>query len=237
MSKNKILIVEDDECIVAELKDTLSLHGFSIKSVNTIAQFNALTQLELYDLILVDLGLPDGFGNSVIRDTRKMTTAGIIVLSGRKSETDKVLALELGADDYVEKPFRPSELIARIQSVRRRVSLGLQAASGKDKHLIYTFFGYKLDIRKHRLSDAEGREIKLTKTEFDVLSVFVRRPDLALTRDEIVQDLHGGEWACYDRAIDGIVCRLRAKIPILDSNHEVIRTVRGVGYIFSPTEQ
>ena len=167
MRNANLLIVEDDESIVTELKDTFSLHGFSTRSVQTIRQFNALTQLEIYDLILVDLGLPDGFGNSVIRDARKKTTAGIIVLSGRKSETDKVLALELGADDYVEKPFRPSELVARIQSVLRRTFRGLRATGGKDKPSIYSFFGYTLDTTKRRLTDSEEREIRLTKTDPD----------------------------------------------------------------------
>lgn len=234
MNGAKILIVEDDDGTVAELRETLSLHGFSTQSVQTVRQFNAVGRLELFDLIVVDLGLPDGFGNNIIRDVRKRTEAGIIVLSGHKSEIDKVLALELGADDYVEKPYRSSEFVARVQSVLRRISRWHQGTSEAPRPPRYTFNGYTLDTLMRRLTDKEGKEVRLTKTEFEVLSVFARKPNQVLTRENIIYELRGGEWAGYDRAIDGIVCRLRAKVSATSSTDELIKTLRGVGYLFSP---
>lgn len=231
-----ILLVEDDVPVAEELAEVLERYGFRVKAVRTINQFRSLQDIRSYDLIVVDLSLPDGHGNEVIRIARAGSNAGIVVLSGHHSEVDKVLALEIGADDYVEKPYRISEFIARIQSLLRRLERSVAPLEAQKKDTFFEFDGWKVDTQKRRFLNPDEEEVLLTKTEFDVLEIFLNHQDKVLSREQIVIKLRGGEWAGYDRAIDGIVSRLRAKFAAHKCDVDYFRTVRGVGYLFSATQ-
>lgn len=233
---NSILVVEDDVAEADELAEVLERYGFRVKTVRTISQFRSLSELRSFDVLVVDLGLPDGHGNQVIRLAREESNAGIIVLSGHHGEIDKVLALEVGADDYVEKPFQVTVLIARIQSLIRRLERSAAPIVSKRKDRFFEFDDWKFDTQKRQLFNQSGEEVHLTKTEFDVLEIFLSHPDKILTREQIVIKLKGGEWAGYDRAIDGIVSRLRAKFVSYQDCAAYITTIRGVGYLFSNVE-
>lgn len=232
----RILLVEDDVPAAEELAEILERYGFQVKSVRTIKQYRALSDIRSFDLLVVDLSLPDGHGNEVIRLARAETTAGIMVLSGHHSEVDKVLALEIGADDYVEKPYKISEFVARIQSVIRRLERSDAQIEAKKNVRFHEFDGWKVDTQQRRFLNPDEEEVCLTKTEFDVLEIFLKHQDRVLSREQIVNKLRGGEWAGYDRAIDGIVSRIRAKFATQPSAVDYIRTIRGVGYMFSSAQ-
>ncbi len=236
--KPKVLAVDDEEAILSLLDASLSDEGYEVLTARTVEEFRKLNAQNKIDVFLIDVGLTDGNGFSLVKELRQSSKAGIIVLTGRASETDQVVGLEIGADDYVTKPFRIRELAARINAVHRRTSARQEldiarAEPATAQPMDYSFDGYKLSTGARRLWDVEGREIVLTTAEFDLLSALLRRRGQVLDRDQLMNAMKGRDWESYDRAIDGLVSRLRHKLPASNPSAHFIRTVHGIGYSFT----
>lgn len=240
--KPRVLAVDDEDAILSLLDVSLSYEGYDVLTATTVAKFRKLTAENEVDIFLIDVGLTDGNGFSLVKELRQSSKAGIIMLSGRTSETDHVVGLEIGADDYVTKPFRVRELAARINAVYRRtaarrqetaISTDVRPAQSEGPSVDYSFDGYKLSTSARRIWGAQGQEIVLTTAEFDLLSALLRRRGQVLDRDQLMNALKGRDWESYDRAIDGLISRLRHKLPASNPSAHFIRTVHGVGYSFT----
>jgi len=229
----KLLVLEDDADLRSEIVETLEDDGFSVRDGGTVAWFWREYLRFKPDLIILDLGLPDGRGGQVIRDVRAKSDTGILVLSGRKDEADRVIALEFGADDFVVKPCGSRELIARVSAILRRAVPKQAPVSEDPSGQRAVFGGYKLDLLGMELRDPEDRILKLTTTEFSLLRLFIERPQRVLSRDQLLDLLRGEDWAGYDRTIDGLVSRLRRKLTSPDGDQQFFKTVHGAGYVFT----
>jgi two-component system OmpR family response regulator len=226
----EILIVDDEPDIRQLLRVYLTAQGFTITEADCGAAARRQLDRAVPELALVDLGLPDEDGLSLIRQVRDRYQVPIIILTGRGDTVDKIVGLELGADDYVTKPFDLRELLARIKSVLRRVD-----STPRERVDTGTlrFAGFELRLGEHRLCDAAGEEIVLTHGEFKLLTALARNPQKALTRDEILDLTHGREAGPYDRTVDMQITRLRRKLGEDPKLPSLIRSVRGVGYMLA----
>lgn len=227
-----ILILEDDADLRMELCEALEDEGFRAHGCGTIKNFHVQFARFEPDLVLMDLGLPDGKGSQVIREVRERSDVGILVLSGRQDEADRIIALEYGADDYVVKPCSPREILARIQAILRRTHRA-EAATPTFGPQRLTFDGYTLNLAAMELRDPDGEVISLTTAEFELLNVFVQRPQRVMSRRQLTDLLRGDDWSGYDRAVDGLVSRLRKKIPGSSAESQPLKTIHGSGYIFT----
>jgi DNA-binding response OmpR family regulator len=186
------------------------------------------------DLAILDLKLGNENGLEIVRSLRAVSDLPIIVLTGQhREEVDRVVGLELGADDYLTKPFSPRELLARIRAVLRRFEALPRSTGENAKRTRYRFAGWELSMRSRRLTSPAGKEIPLTKGEFALLSVLAQSPQRVLTREHLLAASHVHDNEAFDRSIDVQILRLRRKIEADPSAPELIKTVRGVGYIFS----
>ena len=249
MTQYNVLILDDEPEIGKLLASALEGEGHRPLCVETVASFKDAMNVNSFDVFLIDIGLPDGNGLDLIRKYASDPKHGVIVLSGRGSELDQVLGLEIGADDYITKPFRPREVVARINSVMRRVRTEnhnsqkfeeetLQSDTSKMAHAekggaVEEFDGYRLEVDSRQLFSPEDEEIFLTTSEFNLLEALLKRRGQVLNRDQLMNAVKGRDWESYDRAIDGLVSRLRRKIPAPDNRTHYIRTVHGIGYSFS----
>lgn len=233
-----VLIVEDDRETREEIAETLSEEGYLVLPAGNAAEMWSQLEKHPVDLILLDLMLPDGNGLELARNIRQRSKVGIIIVSGKTAELDRVVGLEVGADDYITKPYSPRELIARVRSVLRRTEGVVYQNNSRPADEagapIMEFDNWRMDTAAYALFDASGNEVKLTTAEFKVLLIFVEHPNRVFTRDQLIDRLHGQDWAGYDRSIDGLVSRLRKKVHPGPKEPEYIKTVRGVGYIFTP---
>ena len=235
-----VLVVDDDPSIREMLADDLGAHGFSITQAGDGDTMRAELGRATPDVVLLDLRLPREDGLTLARYLRERHDVGIIMVTGAGEVVDRILGLEVGADAYVTKPFDPRELLARIKSVMRRAKARPAAdaeapASATPQRLR---FGHcRLDIGSHQLFDANGGEIPLTSMELDLLKIFAEHPGKALSRDRILTLTKNREWDPYDRSIDIRIARLRRKVEADSENPQVIRTVRGVGYMFVPSAE
>jgi two-component system phosphate regulon response regulator OmpR len=232
-----VLVVDDDRSIREMLADYLGSHGFTTAQAGDGEAMRAEIERATPDVVLLDLRLPREDGLSLARYLRERYDVGIIMVTGAGEVVDRIVGLEVGADDYVTKPFDPRELLARIKSVMRRS----QARPAPDAEAAAApagprlrFGRCRLDVASHQLFDADGNEIPLTSMEFDLLKIFAEHPGKALSRDRILTLTRNREWDPYDRSIDIRIARLRRKIEADPENPQVIRTVRGVGYMFVP---
>ena len=182
------------------------------------------------DLVLLDVMLPDGSGFDVCREIRRDSQVPIIMLTARGDEADRVVGLELGADDYVVKPFEPRELVARIRSVLRRTA---RSASAPIEDEAFAFEGWTLDPLKRRLTDPEGALVSISSVEFRLLMAFLEHPRQVLDRDRLLDMVQGREAHLFDRAVDNQVSRLRRKIEVDSRNPTLIQTVWGGGYMLA----
>lgn len=229
--RSRILVVDDDPEIVALLARYLGGHGLAVSGVGSGAALRKAIADHPPDLVLLDLGLPDEDGLSLLQYLRMQWRGPVIVVSGRGEAVERVVGLELGADDYVAKPFDFRELLARIRSVLRRAPTAIQAPAATPKRL--AFDRLVLDLPARRLADENGAEIPLTAGEFELLKTLLERPHEVLTRDQLMNALHGREAGPFDRAIDVGIARLRRKIERDPSAPDLIRSVRGAGYVFA----
>ncbi|HMB43926.1 MAG TPA: response regulator transcription factor [Luteimonas sp.] len=225
-----LLVIDDDAEIGAMLTRYFVGHGYRVTVAEDGAQSRACLRSQDIDLVLLDLGLPDGDGLSLLRDFQAFWMGPVIVVSGRGESIERVVGLELGADDYVSKPFDLRELLARVRSVLRRAQ-SYPTLAGAAPNL--DFDGLRLETESRRLLDREGVDIGLTSGEFDLLLVLLSRPNQVLTRDELMNSLHGREAGPYDRSIDVQIGRLRRKIEPDPGHPSVIKSVRGAGYMLA----
>ncbi len=232
MSSNRILVVEDDCSLSQEVAEMLQVQGFEVQFAKTVTQCEQKIRAANFSLYIIDLLLPDGHGHEVIRKIRKTSCAGVIVLSGRLDEMDKVVALELGADDYVVKPFARAEFVARVKSLFRRINdLQGQENLPKSEGSKHWFGDWTTDLAARKLFAPSGEEVHLTKLEFNLWVAFLNATDRVLTREDLIYAIKGREWSGYDRSIDGLVSRLRIKMSKHQTVDNCFETIRGVGYL------
>lgn len=227
-----IIVVDDDPDIRDELHDYLTGQGFRVSTADSGTAMRRILERKPADLIILDLAMPGEHGLTLVSSICKSSNTGIIVLTGTIEPTDRVVGLELGADDYISKPCDLRELLARVRSVLRRVKGATDAGSGGDKPSLQ-FAGWKLNLSMRQLISPNNAENPLTTAEFDLLAAFVRNANRVLSRDELLNATHNRDWSPFDRSIDNLVSRLRRKIESDPKNSKLIKTVRGVGYVFT----
>ena len=232
MSKH-VTIVEDDPDVRAVLTRCLGADGYQVTALESGAGLEDVISSNNVDLVIVDIGLPDIDGLTITQQIRRRSDVGIIIVSGRGDLADRVVGLEIGADDYVTKPFEPREILARVRSVLRRGRRKDTAAAPKAGHDCYDFGEWRLDTTAQALQDIAGRPVPLTSGEFKLLEAMVTRANRVLTRDQLMDACHGNNSPAFDRSIDVCVGRLRKKLNDDPRNPALIRTVRNGGYIFS----
>jgi DNA-binding response OmpR family regulator len=224
-----ILVVDDDPAIRDLVRDYLVEHDLKVSTAGSGGQMDQVLAAETIDLVILDLKLPDEDGLSIARRLREKLDMPIIIVTGsRKEEVDRVMGLELGADDYVTKPFSQRELLARIKAVLRRTE-GKRAARRGEAVRAYRFAGWELNTGLRRLKSPDGRPVDLTNSEYALLVAFLRSPQKVLTRDQLLESsrLHDD---IYDRSIDVQILRLRRKVEEKPNEPTLIRTERGAGY-------
>ena len=223
-----LLVVDDDEDIRELLRNYLSGVGYTVSEAADAVALHSVLAARAIDLILLDQRLPDADGLVLARELRAASDVGIIIVTGFGQPVDRIVGLEVGADDYVSKPIDLRELLARIRSVLRR-----RGARPAEVQEALQFNGWTLDTASRTLSAPSGQPVTLTSGEFDLLRVLASHPNRVLSRDELMNALHHRDAGPYDRAIDVQVGRLRRKIEADPSQPELIKSVRGAGYLFA----
>jgi DNA-binding response OmpR family regulator len=226
-----ILVVDDDAKVRTLLRRCLQGEGFGVSEAQNGAEMRDVLGRQTVNLITLDLGLGKENGLDLARDLLREHTIPIIMLTGKGDAIDRVVGLELGADDYLAKPFELRELVARVRAVLRR-SGGGEATPARIEQR-YAFEGWILDIPRRALERESGGSQDLTTSEFNLLEAFVKRPQRVLSRSDIMDLLKGHDWAPLDRTIDNLVARLRKKIEVDPDTPTLIKTVRSVGYTFT----
>ncbi|MEZ5840639.1 MAG: response regulator transcription factor [Hyphomicrobiales bacterium] len=228
----RILVVDDDAQLATFLQRYLRKQEFDVATVGSAAAMMAMLARRDFDLCVLDIGLPDRDGFELTQELRRTSKLPIILLTARDEVYDRIIGLEVGADDYVTKPFEPRELVARIKSVLRRYHAGGNgddpAAAGAIR-----FGRWLMNLPARTLVDVAGNDARLTSTEFDLLRALAERPNIVLSRDQLLDRLKGNAQAVTDRTIDAHVARLRRKIEDDPSDPSLIKTVHGAGYVFT----
>ncbi|HET9665021.1 MAG TPA: response regulator [Burkholderiales bacterium] len=229
-----VLIVEDDAAVRDMLAEYLASHGYEVLQADDGAAMRVEIERHPPDVVLLDVRLPGEDGLTLARYLRERYDLGIIMVTAAGEVIDRVVGLEIGADDYVTKPFDPRELLARLKSVMRRMQAKAGAPDSEKAAPRVPIGRCQLDLASHQLFDGEGREVPITTMEYDLLKTFVEHPNKVLTRDQILTLTHNREWEPFDRSIDIRIARLRRKVEADPDKPQVIRTVRGAGYMFVP---
>ena len=227
-----LLVVDDDTGVLDLLRRYFTGQGFEVSAAANGAEMrDALTRTAV-DLVMLDLGLPGEDGFELTRQLRKSWNGALIIITGRGESVDRVVGLELGADDYVTKPFDLRELLARVRSVLRRAH---QNATPDDaaNQVAFQFGNFLLIPQSRSLRTTGGETIALTTGEYELLRVLVEHPNRVLSRDDLMEHIHGRNAGPFDRAIDVQIGRLRRKVESDPANPELIKSVRGAGYLFS----
>ncbi len=233
-----VLVVDDDPRVREMLREFLTGEGFRVSLADGGDEMRPMVAAGGVDLVLLDLVMPGDDGLTLARELRRDTNVPIIMLTGKGDVIDRIVGLEIGADDYIAKPFHLREILARVRSVLRRCmpDRGREpppapippATSG------FEFDGWRFDATRRTLYDAQGGTVDLTTGEFELLRVFVENAGKVLNRDQLMDQAKGREWTPYDRAVDTQIGRLRRKIEPDPAKPVWIKTVRGVGYVFTP---
>ncbi len=227
-----ILVVDDDREIRDLLARFLETHGFRVSTARDGREMRRCLSQGAHALIVLDLMLPGEDGLALLRGLRgEGVRTPVVMLTAMGEETDRIVGLELGADDYLPKPFNPRELLARIRAVLRRAEAARDA--GLPAGTIYRFAGWTLDTARRRLTNPDGVEVALTGGEFELLRILAERAGRVLTRDMLMDLLHGRAAGVFDRTIDVAVSRLRRKLDDDGKNPSLIKTVRGGGYVLA----
>jgi two-component system OmpR family response regulator len=228
--KNRILIVDDDEALRRLVGDFLKGQGYAVFEADGGQAMRGILDEEMIDVVILDVMMPGEDGLSLARALSARRDLGIIMVSALGSETDRIIGLEVGADDYLAKPVSPRELLARIRALLRRQH---QQENADDAAAAYVFDGWTFDLIRRVLRDPLNVIISLSDGEFSLLRVFVERPQRVLSRDQLLEYARGPDSEAFDRAIDTQVSRLRRKLGTR-TRTELIRTVRSEGYMFLP---
>jgi len=229
-----ILIVDDQKEICDVVQEYLSGEGYRVSAAHDGSGMRRALAQGAVDLVILDLMLPGEDGLSLARQLREESEVGIIILTGRGETVDRIIGLEMGADDYLPKPFHLRELLARVKSVLRRVSSRTQEKQPPVRSKA-RFAGWNLDLSTRELKSPAGSEVRLTTGEFDLLAAFVNNANQVLSRDRLLDLARNREAGPFDRTIDVQVGRLRRKLEDDPQRPTIIKTVRGTGYIFTPT--
>ena len=238
MMRSQHIVIVDDEAPARDMVgDYLKMHGFTVTLCDGGDSLRAAIETSVPDLVVLDLNMPQEDGLSIIRDLKSRMNVPVIMLTATASPIDRVVGLELGADDYIAKPCELRELMARIRSVLRRSSpaKATAAAGAKAAKDQLVRFGTKwLDLEAQVLRDDEGNEHPLTASEFSLLKVFAANPKRVLSRERLLELANARNAEAFDRAVDLRIMRIRRKIEVDPTKPAVIRTIRGGGYLFSP---
>jgi DNA-binding response OmpR family regulator len=227
-----VLIVDDDPLIRELLQSYLEQEGYSVRCASTAEQAEACLEEHPVDLVMLDIRLPGKDGLTLTRELRVRSEVGIILITGRNDEIDRIVGLECGADDYLSKPFNPRELISRAKNLIRRVRHSQQPAALAPAGQLRQFDDWTLDVDRRRLIAPDGGETLLTHGEFQLLIVFLRNAGHTLSRDQLMDQIRNREWLPNDRSIDVLVGRLRRKLDDDPANPRLIITIHGTGYLF-----
>jgi two-component system, OmpR family, response regulator len=230
---SEILVVDDDAEIRHLLRTALERDGYAVSEAKDAATAKSRLERGGIDLITLDLSLGSDDGLTLARNIRAHSGVPIIMVTGKGDAIDRVVGLELGADDYVSKPFNLREVVARVRAVLRRHEIAGSTPVKATQHERFCFDTWTLDITGRVLSDHKKTACDLTTGEFNLLEIFVRRPQRVLSRDDIMDLLKGHDWLPMDRSIDALIVRLRKKIEPEAARPTHIKTVRGVGYVFA----
>lgn len=234
MAKATILSVDDDAAIQLVVQDYLEDDGYKVVQAFNGKELHALLESTPFDVVLLDLVLPDTEGFSLIGAIRAKTGKPIIIVSGKSDTTEKIVGLEMGADDYLTKPYEMRELSARIKAVLRRAQADEPAAQASNaeqlKNLV--FDGWVLDRSRYQLFDPQNQSVELTTGEFKLLEALVSSPNRTLSREHLFDLTRDGKFDIYDRAIDIQIARIRKKLNDDPKSPNIIKTVRGIGYMF-----
>jgi two-component system OmpR family response regulator len=237
LQKATILSVDDDVNLHGVMGHYLEQEGYTFVSATNAQEFARMLETSKPDVILLDLMLPDSDGFTLLAQVRAKTRAPVIVVSGKDQTVDRVVGLEMGADDYLVKPFEMRELVARIKAVLRRAAQEPAASGEKENPLSkadrIVFNGWTLDRLQYQVFDPDGKSAELTSGEFRLLEALVSAPHRVLTREHLFDLTRQGEFEAFDRAIDIQIGRIRKKIADDPRSPRLIKTVRGVGYLFS----
>ena len=232
MEATRVLIVDDDPAVRSMLAEYLAEHGYQVAQAANGEAMRAELSRALPAVVLLDIGLPGEDGLTLARYLRERHDVGIIMVTGAGEVIDRVAGLEVGADDYIAKPFDPRELRARLKSVLRR----LGSKESPKRQLRVSIGRCFLDLKSRTLSDERGREVPITAMEFDLLKALIEHPNQVLSRDRLLTLTRNREWEPFDRSIDIRITRLRRKLEQDPARPRAIKTVRGAGYMFIPSE-
>jgi DNA-binding response OmpR family regulator len=233
--KPHVLVVDDEPDIRESVEEYLALHGFDVTTADGgAAARRVLGAKKPVDLVILDLRMPGEDGISIARHLRERGNIAIMMLTASGELVDRIVGYEVGADDYMVKPFDLRELLARVKSLLRRTSAGTAASVPKGK--VLRFDRFRLDLEARSLTDAEGDSVALTAMEFDLLKVFAQNPNRVLNRDQLLELAHKGQTDPFDRSIDIRITRLRRRIEVDPAKPQLIKTVRGAGYVFAPED-
>lgn len=233
MENKKILVVDDDPGLRELLQEYLTTQGYEVEAVADGSAMEQALQRNTVNLVILDLMLPGEDGLSLARKLRARSKLPIIMLSARGEDVDRIIGLEVGADDYLAKPFNPRELLARIRAVLRRNEEPNDDNDALEQGERYRFGNFQLDMNSRSLTK-DGLEIALTAGEFNLLRIFIEHPNRVLNRDHLMDLMKGYERSPFDRSIDVRVTRLRRKIETDPATPQYVRTVWGEGYLFTP---
>ena len=232
-SSPKLLVVDDDPELRELTQAYLVKNGFIVNTVETSVGMDEFLTTNDVDLLILDLMLPGEHGLAIAKRLKKKKDLPIIIVSAQGEDIDRIVGLEIGADDYLPKPFNPRELLARIRAVLRRSNGKIEEKETELSRLVFNDF--ELDLNAHSLS-REGEKVSLTSGEFDLLALLAANPNRVLHRDTILDRLTGAERSPFDRSIDVRVTRLRGKLEFDPSKPELIKTIWGKGYMFCPSQ-
>ena len=227
----ELLLVEDDAEIGPLVRDRLQRDGYAVRWVRDGVEMDAALAQKPASLLVLDLMLPGEDGLSICRRVRARSHLPIIMLTARGEDLDRIIGLEIGADDYLAKPFNPRELLARIRAVLRRCEPATPVADANAELL--RFDRYRFDLAARRLMRDDGVEIELSAGDYDLLATFVHHPQRVLSREQLMDYTKGRSWEAFDRSIDVALMRLRRKIELDPAKPTLLRTVRNGGYLFT----